>query len=151
MFQEFLTPTSVAEAVRLRKTLPSATYLAGGTELNSTVWPCRPVDRKSTAISLARLPLAGLEVADTGVRIGACVTIQTLADRSDLPPALAAAVRLFANRNVRTMGTIGGNIGGNGPCTNIGPALLALDARIVLASGSGGRTVPLADHLANQD
>ena len=151
MFHEFLAPDSVSEAVSLRRSLSSAMYLAGGTEINSTIWPCRPVEQARTAISLAKLPLVGLEVGPAVIRIGSLVTIQALVDRPDLPPVLAAAVRLFANRNVRTMGTLGGNIGGNRSCSNIGPALLALGTRIVVADGSGEKSLPLEAYLENQD
>lgn len=147
MFQEFLTPTSVSEAVKLRHDLPSAMYLAGGTEVNSIVWPCRPTLSAKSAISLAKLPLRGIEADAKGMSIGALVTIQELVERADLPPLLAESVRHFANRNIRTMGTLGGNIAGNRPCSNIAPALLALDARVTFADTTGEKSVSLVEYF----
>ena len=151
MFREFLCPTTVAEAIHLRTERASAIYLAGGTDINSFLWPCRPKIEPDCAVSLAKLPLHEVSVSPASLRIGSLVTMQDLVERTDLPPMLSAALALFANRNIRSMATLGGNIGGNQACSNVLPALLALDARLVVADGSGEKTIELAHYLEKHD
>jgi putative selenate reductase FAD-binding subunit len=151
MFQEYLRPATVQEAIKLRKSTPQSIYFAGGTEINSRVWPCRPEEMPEVAISVERLPLREIRIDGGKVSIGAAVTIQALIDTPGVPPMLAAALKLFANRNVRSAGTIGGNVGGNRSCSNIAPTLMALDASIRIADESGESSMNLSDHLAATD
>ena len=53
----------------------------------------------------------------------------------------------FASRLIRNGATLGGNLGTASPIGDCPPALLALDAELVLASVDGERTVPLADYF----
>ncbi len=151
MFQEFHSPTTVQEALKLRQASSSSMYYGGGTEINSRVWPCRPLELPFTAVSLARLPLTEITPGTTGISIGSGVVIQRLLETPGLPPLLVAAARNFANRNVRNMGTLGGNIGSLSSCSNIVPALLALDASVKAAGPKGEETLSLVDYIARAD
>jgi len=62
-------------------------------------------------------------------------------------PLLTEMFPQFASRLIRNGATIGGNLGTGSPIGDTPPALLALDARVVLTSGRGDRTVPLADYF----
>jgi xanthine dehydrogenase small subunit len=53
----------------------------------------------------------------------------------------------FASRLIRNGATIGGNLGTGSPIGDTPPALLALEAVVVLASAEGDREVPLADYF----
>jgi xanthine dehydrogenase small subunit len=53
----------------------------------------------------------------------------------------------FASRLIRNGATLGGNLGTASPIGDFPPALLALEAELVLASVDGERTVPLADYF----
>ena len=53
----------------------------------------------------------------------------------------------FASRLIRNGATIGGNLATASPIGDFPPALLALDAVVVLASAEGDREVPLADYF----
>jgi len=153
MFQEFYRPATISEAVALRKRYPSSVYLAGGTEINSSGWCMRrsgavEVDR---AVGIAHLPIGGIDRTDSGIAIGANVIIQELIDNPDSPPLLAEAACQCANRNIRNMATIGGNIGANKSCSNLIPSLLALDARINLATAACETSIPLMEYIAKPD
>src|SRR6185312_2800793 len=50
-----------------------------------------------------------------------------------------------ASRLIRNRANLGGNLGTGSPIGDSPPALLALDARLVLASAAGERTLPLAE------
>lgn len=153
IIKEFYRPATITEAVALRKRYPSSVYLAGGTEINSSGWCMRrsgaaEVDR---AVGVAHLPMGGVDRTDAGIVIGANVIIQDLIDNPCSPPLLVEAARQFANRNIRNVATIGGNIGANKSCSNLIPSLLALDARIHLATEAGEMTIPLLDYIARPD
>ncbi|MER6940929.1 FAD binding domain-containing protein, partial [Nocardioides sp. NPDC000441] len=62
-------------------------------------------------------------------------------------PLLAELFPQFASRLIRNGATLGGNIGTASPIGDAPPALLALDAEVVLASPRGERVVPLADYF----
>ncbi len=153
IFQEFYRPATISEAVALRKRYPSSVYLAGGTEINSSGWHMRRsgAAEVNRAIGVAHLPMGSIDITDSGIAIGANVVIQELIDNPDSPPLLAEAARQFANRNIRNMATIGGNIGANKSCSNLIPSLLALDARIHLATEAGETSLPLMEHIAKPD
>ena len=50
----------------------------------------------------------------------------------------------FASRLIRNGATLGGNLGTGSPIGDAPPALLALEASVVLAGPQGEREVPLA-------
>jgi CO/xanthine dehydrogenase FAD-binding subunit len=62
-------------------------------------------------------------------------------------PALAAAARTVGSPQMRNAGTIGGNLGTASPAGDSLPVLAALDARIVLASRDGERSLPLPEFV----
>ena len=62
-------------------------------------------------------------------------------------PLLAQLFPQFASRLIRNGATLGGNLGTGSPIGDSPPALLALDASLVLASRDGEREVPLSDYF----
>jgi CO/xanthine dehydrogenase FAD-binding subunit len=92
--------------------------------------------------------LRGIRRAGTGVRVGALATYTDLI-RSRLVqtrvPMLAAAAREVGGAQIQNRGTIGGNVANASPAGDTLPVLAAAGARIVLASQSGERAVPLTE------
>ena len=62
-------------------------------------------------------------------------------------PLLAHLFPQFASRLIRNGATLGGNLGTASPIGDAAPALLALEASLVLAGPGGERLVPLADYF----
>ena len=62
-------------------------------------------------------------------------------------PLLGQLFPQFASRLIRNGATLGGNLGTASPIGDTPPALLALDAALVLASSRGEREVPLAEYF----
>jgi len=60
-------------------------------------------------------------------------------------PALRPYLARLGSRQIRTLGTIGGNIGTASPIGDMPPVLLALETRLTLASVRGVRELPLED------
>ena len=60
-------------------------------------------------------------------------------------PALKTYLARLGSRQIRTMGTLGGNIGTASPIGDMPPVLIALEARLRLTSTRGARELPLED------
>jgi xanthine dehydrogenase small subunit len=60
-------------------------------------------------------------------------------------PALKTYLARLGSRQIRAMGTLGGNIGTASPIGDMPPVLIALEARLRLTSTRGARDLPLED------
>ena len=143
----FERPIDLAEALRLLDADPDAVVLAGSTDLG--VETNLRGARLRHVIAVDRLrELRMVSITASTVEIGAALTL------SEVEEALGGRVPLldqvwpqFASRLIRNGATIGGNLGTASPIGDLAPALLALDATLVLASSAGERAIPLADYF----
>ncbi|MEU4451807.1 FAD binding domain-containing protein [Nocardioides sp. NPDC023903] len=144
---EFVRPETLADTLALLTERPEAQVVAGSTD-----WGVEVNIRGRRAplvVAVDRLPeLRSLTVGDDTIEIGAALTLTEIERRLDgRVPLLAELFPQFASRLIRNGATIGGNIGTASPIGDAPPALLALDADVVLASPRGERVVPLADYF----
>jgi carbon-monoxide dehydrogenase medium subunit len=89
--------------------------------------------------------MQGVEDRGDTVSIGAMTTYATIADSgvvADGAPTLAEAAAAVGDRQVRNMGTIGGNIAHADPASDLPAAVIAADATVVVEGRDGERTVP---------
>ncbi len=140
----FARPADLAEALALLAEHPDATVVAGSTD-----WGVEANLRGSRAahvVAVDRLAeLRGVST-DGPVEIGAALTLSEVeAALGDSVPLLAQVWPQFASRLIRNGATIGGNLATASPIGDLAPALLALEATLVLASADGDREVALAD------
>ncbi len=144
---EFVRPPDLAAAVALLAEHPDATVIAGCTD-----WGVEVNIRGSRAafvVAVDRLPeLRTFEVGSDSIEIGAGLTLseaeRLLAGRI---PLLDQLWPQFASRLIRNGATLGGNLGTGSPIGDAPPALLALEATIVLAGTGGEREVALAEYF----
>jgi xanthine dehydrogenase small subunit len=103
--------------------------------------------RDEFVLAIDRLPeLREVVVDEQRIEIGAAVTLTEIERRlGGRVPLLTALLPQFASRLIRNGATLGGNLGTGSPIGDCAPALLALDAGVVLAAVEGEREVPLAD------
>lgn len=129
---------------------PSVRVLAGGTDLLVELKSAAQVPRVLVDISRAA-DMKAIAVTDRGLSIGAMVT-HTQIQRSplirEMLPALADAAHSIGAVQTRNLGTLGGNLASCVPSMDSGPALLALDALVVIVGVSGRRQLPLAGFFA---
>ncbi len=136
-------PDELGQALRWLASRRPA-IVAGGTDF----YPAR-VGRATEpdVLDLSRLAaLRGIVADGAHWRIGALTTWTDVA-RAALPSALDALVQAaveVGGPQVQNRGTVGGNLCNASPAADGVPALLALDARVELASVRGTRTLPLA-------
>ena len=59
--------------------------------------------------------------------------------------ALEELFRRYGSLQIRNLATIGGNVANGSPIGDSLPALIALDAKLIITSSTGSRTVPAED------
>jgi CO/xanthine dehydrogenase FAD-binding subunit len=140
-------PTTLDQAIDLLAAMPHLRVVNGGTDVMVGV------NAGSATVdgwlNLRRVEdLRGIEHIDRGLRIGGGVTFaeieQALAHEV---PALAMAARTVGSRQIRSVGTIGGNLATASPAGDALPPLLVLDTEVDLVSPRGMRTVRLNEFL----
>jgi xanthine dehydrogenase small subunit len=148
----FARPADLAEALALLAERPDATVVAGSTD-----WGVEVNLRGTRApfvVAVDRLPeLRTFSVGDDVIEIGAALTLSEAERLLDgRVPLLDRLWPQFASRLIRNGATLGGNLGTGSPIGDAPPALLALEASVVLAGpGPDGSTrdreVPLASYF----
>ena len=111
---ELATPTSIGEAIALlTEAGPGALIIAGGTDVMPNLK--HELLTPALVVSLSRIPeLFGIRAGANGsLVIGAMTTLEEVAVSPLVhahAPALAQAASLIAGPQLRTMGTLGGNV-----------------------------------------
>lgn len=140
-------PDTVDEALALLS--EERVPYCGGTELLLAMK--MGLHHPETLIDLKRVgDLHGVERDGDELVIGATTTHVDVAGDplvGDVVPMLADVERRVGNARVRAQGSIGGNLCFAEPRSDVATALIALDASVTLASGSGRRTVPVSNFI----
>ncbi len=161
---EFINPASLHGALAAKSQSGSlGRFIAGATDVM--------VDLRSESVSLPPLHLINIlhlpelkqitaipDEADEAssedirplIRIGANVThteIEQSADLKRYAPLLSTASAEIGSPQIRNRATIGGNICNASPCADTMPALMALNAQLVLRSMGGERAINLSELL----
>ncbi len=142
------TARTVAEALKLKAENPTASFLAGGTDI--MVYLDQGVFKNRLLINIWGIEeLREIREDDDTVKIGALATYTDLLKSpliGQFAPSLREAARSVGALQIQNRGTIGGNIGNASPAGDTLPVLLSLDARVVVASESGGeRTIDFSE------
>ncbi len=142
----FAAPAGLDSLAALYARFPDATLVAGATDVG--LWVTKQLRDLKRVIWLGRT--AGLdsvgETADGALSLGAGVTLSDAAPLlGAIHPDLGELMRRFGSIQVRTSGTVGGNIANGSPIGDIAPALIALGGRVVLRKGPAIRTLLLED------
>ena len=143
--QVFYAPRTLDGLIALRTKHPDAPILAGGTDLGLLF--SRERRAFDAIISVARVEeLNRLEIRQDEVEIGAAVTYTRALPVLDAEyPGMGELIRRIGSRQIRNLGTIGGNIGNASPIGDMPPCLIALDATLVLRGPECGREMPIED------
>jgi xanthine dehydrogenase small subunit len=143
----FVRPPTLADALELLAANPTAVLVAGSTDWGVEV--NLRGRRVPLVIAIDRIQeLRVLETTPDHVEIGAGLSLSETERMLDgRIPLLAELFPQFASRLIRNRATIGGNLGTGSPIGDTPPALLALGARLVLASTRGEREIELAEYF----
>ncbi|YAL83617.1 xanthine dehydrogenase small subunit [Dermacoccaceae bacterium W4C1] len=143
----FLRPTSLAQALQVMQDEPEAVPVAGATDWG--VEANLRLRRVPLLLAVDRVPeMRELSEDADGFTLGAALTLSELERRLEgRIPLLGQLFPQFASRLIRNGATIGGNLGTGSPIGDTPPALLGLEAVLVLDSVDGRREVPLAEYF----
>jgi CO/xanthine dehydrogenase FAD-binding subunit len=141
---DFLRPTSWADALAAKATHPQAVPIAGGTDVMVELNFDRR--RPPALLDLTRVDaLADWDADGDRLRLGAGVTYRRVIDElGGRLPGLAMAARTVGSPQIRSRGTVGGNLGSASPAGDAHPPLLATGAVVEVASVRGVRQVPVS-------
>lgn len=149
----YIIPNSVQETLRLLKIYgKSAKILAGGITLHSMAKMGMIPDVK-ILIDLQNLHIDKIELSRRSIKIGSMVTLTELLESEVIEGEALGALRDAAMSvypvQVRNVATVGGEVCSATPNFDLPPALLALDASIVIMRDSGRRVIKLDEFFAS--
>jgi len=140
-------PKSLEAALEAIGSMEDGIFLAGG----QTILPVMKfgLAQPSGVVDLSAIgELAGIEVSETTVSIGAMTTHAAVAASEDVRrmlPCLADLAGLIGDPQVRNRGTLGGSLANNDPSADYPAAVLALDATV----NTNKRQIPADDFFVD--
>ena len=141
----FASPASLDSLAELYVRYPDAHLVAGATDVG--LWITKQLRDLPRVIWLGRV--AGLDVIDedpTQIVIGAGATYaQAELGLSAVDPDVGEVIRRLGSKQVRAVGTVGGNVANGSPIGDCPPVLIALDATVSLRVEDACRKLPLED------
>jgi xanthine dehydrogenase small subunit len=141
----FAAPASEQSLAQLYLKHPDATMVAGATDVG--LWITKKLTLLEKIIQVGRVAeLAAIEESPAGFEFGAIVSLARAAPvLGTIDPDVAEVMRRFGSMQVRTAGTVGGNIANGSPIGDLAPMLIALNATLELRRGEHVRILPLED------
>ncbi len=145
--RQFLAPTTKDELADLVEQYPDATLVAGATDAGLSVTKAHR--RPATVIHLGKVQGLDEIVRDeTGVHIGATATYEAVQPiLGELYADIGELIRRIGGVQVRSVGTVGGNIANGSPIGDMPPALIAAGATVTLRCGTTQRAIDLEDYF----
>jgi len=143
----YVRPADLAEALQLLEQHPDAVLVAGSTDWGVDV--NLHGARTPLVIGIDRLAeLRGVTHGPDHLEVGAGLPLTDLDRRlAGRVPLLDDLFPQFASPLIRNGATVGGNLATGSPIGDLAPALLALDASVVLVGPHGERVVPLDQYF----
>ncbi len=152
MWNQYLTPTSLAEALHLTGQYQErARVIAGGTDLILD-FSSRRFPSIEAVVDISCLPeLKQIDLNAGVITIGSAVTLSEIISSELLNrsvPILVACARQIAGPQIRNVATIGGNVVNASPAADMVPGLLVLDSLVSIVQFDGKiRRIPLPAFL----
>lgn len=142
--QEYLRPVSLPSALAYRHQKPNALPINGATDVALQV--AKKAVCPSAILDLSGIPeLSNYSVDEHGITFGAGLRFNKVAKLIDPShPTLVDAITGFGSAQIRSMGTLGGNIGSASPVGDSLPVLMAYKAMILVSNVRGEREIPLS-------
>src|SRR3984893_10259389 len=139
--ETFFRPSSLEKLFRAMAEHPDARLIAGATDLGLEI--SKRFHKFPALISIEAIPeLSVVESTETEWRIGAATTLTKLDDALSAEfPEVREMLSVFGSRQIRNRATLGGNLVTASPIGDSAPVLLALDAKVALASTGGERVL----------
>jgi xanthine dehydrogenase small subunit len=146
--QQYCRPSTLEEALAYRAEHPEALVLCGATDVALRV--TKKHEHLSSLLDLSGIHhLRTVRAEGETLTIGTAVTLQDLlgATREACLP-LGDMLGVFGSRQIRSMATLGGNLGTASPISDTLPVLLALKASVRLEKSGEWRMVPVESFVS---
>jgi xanthine dehydrogenase small subunit len=139
----FIAPRSVDEFSEIIAANPNAWILGGGTDIG--LWITKALQTNALIVYSGEVrTLHAITETDSAITIGAATSLESaFRAMNRIYPELAHVWTRFASASIRASGTLGGNVANGSPIGDSMPALIALNANVVLRKGAVQRTIPL--------
>lgn len=145
--QKYFQPKTKAEAFELRNNLPNSVLISGATDVALRVTKRHEVLQE--IIDLSNIEeLKKCTITDFLIKFGAGMSLEDVKQvaKNELP-ALHETLTVFGSKQIRTLATLGGNLGSGSPIGDTLPILMAYDAEIKLQSIDGDRIVKMNNFI----
>ena len=147
--ENYYLPKTCKELGKLIKRRPDARLLGGGTDLALEVTQqLKPINQ---IIYLGNVSgLLKINEHKDHYQIGGAVSLSDFDNlvKNDYPDLSHLLLR-FGSRQVRNLGTVGGNIANASPIGDLPPVLIALDAEVILQNASNIRKVKIDEFFVD--
>ncbi|MBK9541550.1 MAG: xanthine dehydrogenase small subunit [Bacteroidetes bacterium] len=145
--QSYFQPTSIQEALKLLSEHPDALLIQGATDVALRVTKKHELLLKVLDLSAIN-GLKTIEDKGTEILFGSGMNLEAVKENSMVVfPALYKMLAVFGSRQIRSLATLGGNLGSASPIGDTLPVLMALNARIELQSINGKREIPMTEFI----
>ena len=142
---EYVEPHTIEEAVKWMATYKGkAKFMAGGTDVIVQMKMGRT--HPEAIINLSRIPGLRYLIIEHGLRIGVLTTFRQIERDGFIQrhyTALHEAAKGVTSIQIKTMGTLGGNLCHGSPAADSAPPLIAFGARVKMIEGDKERVLPL--------
>jgi len=144
---EYLEPKTIEEAAQyLAKHGEKARVIAGGTDLlvKMKMGEVHP----EVLVNISRVPALRFLIEEKGIRIGALTSFRELEKCQVIRnkyTALFEAARSVSSVQIKSMGTVGGNLCHASPAADSAPPLIVFGAKVKLVGDKGERILPLEE------
>jgi len=144
---DYVAPTTIEEAVAVLTSTPDSRVFAGATDLIPQIRSGRP--EPALVVDLKNIErLTSVVEGDTSWTIGAATPTSRLTEDAAFSaqfPGLSEAAGLIGSDQIQNRSSLGGNLCNASPAADSVPALLVNEARAVVATADGTRTIAVDD------
>ena len=150
----FAQPKTISQLADLYLAHPDATIVAGATDVG--LWVTKHLTDLPKIIHIGAVEgFADIIDDEDSITIGAGATYEkAFSALSQIDPDVGELINRIGSKQVRSAGTVGGNIANGSPIGDMPPLLIALDSKLTLRKGNESRTLKLEDffiHYGKQD
>ena len=145
--QKYFQPKTKAEALGLRDKKPNSILISGATDVALRV--TKKHDLLEEIIDLSNIEeLKKCIVTDYVIKFGAGMSLEEVKtiSKNELP-ALHESLVVFGSKQIRTLATLGGNLGSGSPIGDTLPVLMAYNADIKLQNVNEERIVNMNNYV----
>ena len=149
--KDIVKPSTIEEALRLKKSLTTSLFLAGGTDLTLNIKKNEITTKYLIDLNVVD-DLKIISENELYIEIGSMVTFSELRENLIIRKYLNSLVNCaetMGSPQIRNMATIGGNIINAGPAADGIPCIMALDGILTFKSLDKVRNITCVDYFKN--